>query len=131
VNKKYKYTYLTTCIIIFITLCPITLNIPTIFLSEHTSYNFQPFVDLLYGYGNYLEEILANIILFIPFTICLRKETKCSLLKATLLGILFSFCIEITQPLISDIRVCDITDLITNSIGALIGAIIYEVYKHE
>ena len=40
-----------------------------------------------------------------------------------------SLGIEILQPMISDVRASDITDIITNVMGGIIGYIFYVVFK--
>ena len=120
--------YLAFCLVFLITLSPFLVDIPHLFRGVYTKYNFNPFVDLVNGYGSPLQECIENIILFVPLTFCYRLATKASFKKAFLLGMLCSALIELTQPLISYIRVCDITDFITNSCGALLGALLYNLY---
>lgn len=117
--------YLSFCFVFMVTLSPFLWNIPHLFSGVYTRYNFNPFVDLLNGYGSPLHECIENIILFVPLTFFLRCAFRTSFWKAFLLGVLCSLVIELTQPLISNIRVCDITDMITNSLGAFIGCALY------
>lgn len=119
--------YLIGCFVFAITLSPFIWNIPHLFGGVYTKYNFNPFVDLLNGYGSPLHECIENIILFIPLTYFLRNAYHTSFWKAFLIGVLCSIVIEMTQPLISNIRVCDITDMITNSCGAIIGCCFYSI----
>ncbi|MCH3960664.1 MAG: VanZ family protein [Solobacterium sp.] len=120
--------YLCTCFIFLVTLSPFIMDIPHLFSGMVSRYNFDPFVDLLNGYGSPLQECIENIVLFIPFAFACRMSEKTSLWKTLLLGILYSLLIETVQPLISTIRVFDITDIITNACGALIGAFLYSLY---
>lgn len=125
VSQKLFYLYL--CFMIMVTLCPVVYQLPHLFAGHYTKYNFDPFVDLLNGYGSPLQECIENVILFVPFTYLYRSITKHSLCKSACVGLLISICIEVFQPLISDIRVCDITDMITNGFGALLGSWLYSL----
>ena len=129
-NRPYAhfFFYLSFCFVFIVTLSPFIWNIPHLFSGIYNRYSFNPFVDLLNGYGSPLQECIENIILFIPFAFLLRYTYHTSFWTAFFLGVLFSVCIEITQPLISSIRVCDITDMITNSFGAFIGCSLYSLY---
>ncbi len=42
---------------------------------------------------------------------------------------LLSFSIELLQPLINGFRSSDITDIITNTIGGIIGYIMYLIFR--
>jgi glycopeptide antibiotics resistance protein len=126
--------YLTVCFVFFVTLSPFIVNIPHLFGGIYSRYNFNPFVDLLNGYGSPLQECIENIVLFIPFAFAARLAYKASFWKTILWGVLFSLGIELIQPLISDIRVFDITDIITNTGGTFLGALLYQfviLIKHQ
>ena len=56
--------------------------------------------------------------------IVIKKENT-KLLKVAFYTFLLSLGIEILQPLINDCRSSDITDLITNVLGGIIGYIMY------
>lgn len=124
----HLFFYLSACFVFLITLSPFLWNIPHLFSGIYSRFNFDPFVDLLNGYGSPLQECIENIVLFIPFAFCLRLAYHTSLWKALLIGILYSLAIELIQPLISEVRVFDITDIITNSCGALTGVLLYSLY---
>ena len=123
-NIKYSVLYLSFCIIFLITLWPFVLSIPNIFAKHDISYNFIPFVDWQYQYGNYISETFENILLFIPFGFSLYYATKKRPPKIILYSLLLSLCIEVIQPLISEARIGDITDIINNTLGASIGCLI-------
>ena len=50
-------------------------------------------------------------------------------MKIVLYTFLLSLGIEILQPLINDFRSSDITDLVTNILGGIIGYILYLIFK--
>lgn len=85
--------------------------------------NFIPFSNDIY-----IIPYLLNIVLFVPFGglgSFLVKERN-SLVKTTGVGFLFSLLIEISQLLNN--RSTDIDDLILNTIGAMIGAFIFQLF---
>lgn len=103
--------------IIYVTLLPI---IPTF---DEPAINLIPFRDYMYHFGNYNEEMFLNILLFIPMGFFLTMQTKRKLFTIILFGALLSLAIELLQPWITIGRVCDITDIFTNTAGTCIGAI--------
>ena len=70
-------------------------------------------------------EVRANILLFIPIGFLLPLNAK---KKPLLLGILFSVVIEFIQ-LITHRGTCETDDLISNTIGLLIGFIIVTIVR--
>lgn len=75
-----------------------------------------------------LTDIMGNILLFIPVGMLLlawlyfNKSHKNLLLKAVLYGIITSLCIEFLQ-LFFKYRITSVHDIITNTIGAFLGAV--------
>lgn len=88
--------------------------------------NLIPIVRLFEVYDGWQMNIIGNITMFIPvgivWPVCFKKLD--SLGKTILAGGLFSLCIEITQLLFYS-RCSDVDDLILNTSGVVIGAIIY------
>lgn len=73
---------------------------------------------------------MLNVIMTIPFGFLLplvKKNVK--LLKIIFYTFLLSLSIELLQPLINGVRSSDITDLITNVVGGIIGYVIYLIFK--
>ena len=114
--------YIYICVVIYFTLLPF---IPTF---DAPNYNLIPFRDVIYSFGNYWEQLLYNVLLFIPFGFLLPIIKEDIGTKTILIGFFFSLCIEISQPWITINRVCDITDLITNTCGTCIGYISFLIY---
>lgn len=77
-----------------------------------------------------LENVLGNIIIFIPFglllPIILKKEYK----NIVLCGIIFSAFIEIIQ-FIFGLGSTDIDDLLLNTIGVIIGYLLFITIKNK
>lgn len=63
------------------------------------------------------------------FLLPLTKNRETNLIKTVLYTFLLSLSIEILQPLIDGFRSSDITDLITNVIGGIIGYFLYLIFK--
>lgn len=103
---------------LFLVLCT------TVFYREETfekRYIFQPFWSYINLYYKRVAEIIMNIVMFIPIGFfaggALKKK---HVWKAIEIGILLSFFIEITQ-LITTRGVCNIDDIIHNTLGCVIG----------
>ena len=88
--------------------------------------NLVPIVHMFDSYDGWLMNIIGNVTMFIPvglaWPFCFKKLDAIS--KAVLAGGGLTLFIEITQlPFYS--RCSDIDDLIMNTTGVLIGAVIY------
>ena len=92
--------------------------------------NLVPIVHLFDVYDGWLINIIGNVAMFIPvgliWPLCFKKLDKLG--KTILAGAGFSLFIEITQLPFYD-RCSDIDDLILNTTGILIGALIYFCIK--
>ena len=93
--------------------------------------NLIPIVHLFDVYDGWLINIIGNVTMFIPvglvWPFCFKKLD--TIVKTVLVGAGFPFFIEITQlPFYA--RCSDIDDLIMNTTGVFIGAIIYFCVKH-
>lgn len=125
-------------LIIEATLLPVAFNQDAInhVIEKHTfSYNLIPLVKGLTAIENgsrvILVEMGLNVLLFIPLGYVLRRfhGVKRSVLNVVLIGFMISLTIEVIQ-LVSmyqglNVRIFDVDDLILNTIGTLIGALIY------
>lgn len=76
-----------------------------------------------------IKILIGNIVLFIPFgflaPIAMKRLRK-SILRTTLLAMLLSILIELSQFLFT-YRVSNIDDVILNTLGAFIGAILIKI----
>lgn len=88
--------------------------------------NLIPVVHLFDVYDGWLINIIGNVTMFIPvglvWPFCFKKLD--TLGKTVLAGVFFPLFIEITQLPFYD-RCSDIDDIILNSAGIFIGALIY------
>ena len=123
------YIYLS--FVLYFTLMPIITSLPFVFNHSYVPMNLVPFIDILSGRGDFIRQIVLNVIMTIPFGFLLPlvKNEKINLIKIILYTFLLSLSIEILQPLISDFRSSDITDLITNIFGGIIGYIFYLIFR--
>ena len=89
-------------------------------------FNLVPLVHLFDIYDERLINLFGNIAMFIPmgfiWPFCFRKLKGVG--SVVLAGAGFSLLIELSQLLAPD-RNTDIDDLITNTVGTLIGALLY------
>ena len=123
------YIYLS--FVLYFTLMPIITSLPFIFNHPYTPMNLVPFIDVTFGRGDFTRQLGLNIIMTIPFgfLLPLMKKENTKLLRVVFYTFLLSLGIEILQPLINGIRSSDITDIITNVTGGIIGYIMYLIFK--
>ncbi len=123
------YIYLS--FVLYFTLMPIITSLPFIFNHPYTPMNLVPFIDVTFGRGDFARQIGLNIIMTIPFGFLmpLVKKGNTSLLKIVFYTFLLSLGIELLQPLINGVRSADITDLLTNVMGGIIGYVMYLIFK--
>lgn len=92
--------------------------------------NFTPFQEILrYDFASplFFKNIIGNILLFIPlgFLIAYKLNIK-HFYSIILLSLYFSVCIESIQLIIG--RVFDIDDILLNTIGGIIGYLIFQIF---
>lgn len=89
---------------------------------------FQPNINLIPFVNGLNMEFLLNILLFIPlgFFCPMISKTYEQVKNIILIGAGFSFVIEISQ-LFTLHRATDINDIISNTLGALIGYVCFRV----
>lgn len=102
-----------------------------LFSSERVVYrgiNLIPFNDIMEGNYNQLD-VIGNIILFVPLGIYASmffKEAK--IYKNIGVIVLISLVFEVSQYIFA-IGASDITDIITNTVGGIIGIGLYFIIK--
>ena len=88
--------------------------------------NLVPFVRMVHSYKSWKLNIIGNILMFIPvgivWPLCFKKLDN--IWQTVLAAAGYSFCIELIQLMFFE-RCTDIDDLFLNTIGGLIGAVIY------
>ena len=119
------YVYLS--FVLYFTLMPIITSLPFIFDHSYDSMNLVPFIDVISGRGDFIRQVVLNVIMTIPFGFLfpLTSDKNSNFLRTVIYTMLLSLCIELLQPLINGVRSSDITDIITNITGGVIGYIGY------
>ena len=85
------------------------------------SFHLIPFLGMANSPVSYIEGCILNVILFVPMGILLPllwkefRELKCT----ALFGLSFSLGIELLQ--VFTLRLTDVDDLITNTLGTVVG----------
>ncbi len=126
-SKKYKnnFTKLYSILFIVYIIAMFSLvGIPSInYIRTDFGFNFIPLLDIVLS----PKTSLLNILLFIPLGIFLpmlwKENYNNKFSKVLIFGFLLSLIIEILQ--IFTFRLTDINDLITNTLGTVIGYLIY------
>lgn len=123
------YVYLS--FVLYFTLMPIITSIPFVLNHPYTPMNLVPFIDVSAGKGDFLRQVILNIIMTIPFGFLfpLTQNRTAKLGRTVFFCFLMSLGIEILQPLINGFRSSDITDVITNVIGGIIGYGFYIIFR--
>lgn len=118
----FLYIFTLTFLILF----KLSLDIPSLVTTR--SINLIPFYyDKETTF--HLKEIIENILIFIPLGLLLKMKDLSSQ-KIFLLGFLLSFTYEFLQYIFS-IGAADITDIIANTIGAILGSLVYSIFHNK
>lgn len=120
--------------VLLVTLMPVITSLPFCFSHPYIPMHMNPFEDAISGRGDFVRQIVLNVIMTVPFgflyPMCRRVAgKKCGLLRCVLMTIALSLSIELLQPLINGARSADITDVITNTAGGLIGYMLYALFR--
>ena len=128
---EFTIFYIIAVILIDLTQAPVAYSkeaFDHIHSSHQFRYNVIPFASASQ------KQFYLNIILFIPLGMALtyfRKNIKWH--HVISIGLLSSLLIELTQLLTSvlyiNVRSFDVDDILTNTLGALIGYIIIKLYR--
>ena len=99
-------------------------------LGIHHAYapmNLEPFRDLRLGYGNAERQVFLNVLMTVPFGILwpVVRRGKAGVFRTVGAAFLLSLCIELLQPLLTTNRTSDITDVIANTAGGLVGYLLF------
>lgn len=125
--RTMMYVYIS--FVLYFTLMPFICSIPFMFNHPFEMMNMNLFDDLLNHRGDYIRQIVLNIVMLIPFGIIFPMiDKKNNFVKTIKWSFITSLVVEMLQTLIS-VRSSDITDLITNVFGAVIGYLIYLIFK--
>ena len=128
--KTVMFLYLSG--VLLVTLMPIITSLPFCFDHPYIPMNLEPFADVINGRGDFIRQIVLNVMMTVPFgflyPLCRRAAgKKCGLLRCVLMTAALSLSIEQLQPLLNGARSADITDVITNTTGGPIGYVGYVI----
>lgn len=123
------YIYLS--FVLYFTLMPIITSIPFVLNHPYTPMNLVPFVDVLKGRGDCYRQVILNIVMTMPFGFLfpLTRNRTAGFGRTVFYCFLMSLGIELLQPLINGLRSSDVTDLITNVIGGMLGYAFYTICR--
>lgn len=123
------YVYLS--LVLYFTLMPVLTSLPFILNHPYTPMNLVPFIDVLTGRGDFFRQVVLNVIMTIPFGFLfpLTRNRTAKFSQTVFFCFLMSLGIELLQPLIDGFRSSDITDLITNMIGGILGYGFYVIFR--
>ena len=121
------YAYLS--LVLFFTMMPVIASIPFMLDHPYTPMNLVPFIDVSLGRGDFFRQVVLNVIMTLPigFLFPLTRDKTANLGVTVFFCFLMSLGIEILQPFFD--RTSDITDLITNLIGVVLGYGLYAIFK--
>ena len=109
-------------LILFIVYLLILFSVVTYPVNEYGKNNFNFFKEIMrYKLGSnlFIQNIIGNILMFIPFGMFLNAYFNIKRLSLVIITILYSLSIEIIQMIIG--RVFDVDDIILNLFGAILG----------
>ena len=121
------YAYLS--LVFFFTMMPVIASIPFMLDHPYTPMNLVPFIDVSLGRGDFFRQVVLNVIMTLPFGFLfpLTRNKRAKLCVTVFFCFLMSLGIELLQPFFG--RTSDITDLITNLIGGVLGYGLYAIFK--
>lgn len=115
-------------------------NLDRTMISADYRYNLTPFAEIkrfwnmryAYGWHVTLINLLGNVVCFMPFGFLLptisKKKALNNFLSVTILAAAFSMLIE-TAQLITKVGAFDVDDIILNTLGGLLGYVIFKMTK--
>lgn len=98
-------------------------------LPHYREINLHPFYDLLKFHRTRIAEMVSNILIFVPFGVFMSMFIKKGGFFKKLFPIAFTSLAFETLQYIFAIGSTDINDLITNTIGGILGILIYNIFK--
>ena len=121
------YAYLSA--VLFFTMMPVIVSIPFLLDHPYKPMNLVPLIDVSLGRGDFFRQVGLNIIMTMPFgfLLPLTRDKKAKFSATVFSCFLMSLGIELLQPFFD--RSADVTDLITNVIGGVLGYGFYAVFK--
>ena len=125
--KTLMYAYLS--LVLYFTMMPVAVSIPFMLDHPYKPMNLVPFIDVSLGRGDFSRQVFLNVIMTMPFGFLfpLAQDKRAKLGVTVFFCFLMSLGIELLQPFFD--RSSDITDLITNVTGGVLGYGLYVIFK--
>jgi len=132
---KFTVFYIYLSMVLYVTVMPFEISAisHTDSILEHI--NTTPFADLRQYRVGAMRECVLNIVMTMPFGFLLSwLKRKSNIISVGISTLLFSACIELIQLYYClqgalHSRSCDVTDLITNTLGGIFGYLIYRLIE--
>ena len=123
--------YIYFSFVLYFTLMPVITSLPFILNHPYKPMNLVPFIDVSMGTGDFSRQVILNIIMTMPFgfLLPLTQNKTARLGRTVFFCFMMSLGIEILQPLIDGCRSSDITDIITNVTGGMLGYAFHIIFK--
>lgn len=126
--------YVYVAMVLFVTLMPFSIPTGATNLKFLEAANLKPFKDFILNYQGAKRDIVLNVIMMMPFGFLYPIIKNKGIVRTVMSTFLFSLTIESSQLLTVWLaglqsRNFDVTDLITNTFGGLIGYVIYNVLR--
>ena len=121
------YVYLS--LVLYFTLMPIIAAVPFVLNHPYKPMNLVPFIDVSMGRGDFFRQVALNVIMTMPFGFLfpLTQSGTAKFGKTVLSCFLMCLGIELLQPFFN--RSSDVTDIITNVTGGMIGYGFYVLFR--
>ncbi len=121
------YAYLS--LVLYFTMMPVVASIPFMLDHPYKPMNLAPFIDVSLGRGDFFRQVLLNVIMTMPFGFLfpLTRDRRARFGATVFSCFLLSLGIELLQPFFD--RSSDVTDLITNVTGGVLGYGLYVLFK--
>lgn len=121
------YAYLS--LVLYFTMMPVVASIPFMLDHPYQPMNLVPFIDISMERGDFVRQVVLNVIMTLPFGFLFPlTQIKTAKFGRTVFScFMMSLGIELLQPFFN--RSSDITDLITNVIGGVLGYGLYAIFK--
>lgn len=121
------YVYLS--FVLYFTLMPVIASIPFVLNHPYKPMNLVPFIDVSARRGDFFRQVVLNGMMTIPFGFLfpLTRNRTAKFGRTVFFCFSMSLGIELLQPLFN--RTSDITDLMTNVMGGMLGYAFYILFK--
>lgn len=123
----HTFFYVYMMALFALTLSPFFTSLTSVFSHPFQPMMMEPFRDVVHGYKMADLQVFLNVLLFIPFGFLVPHIFKLKGKSVVVYSFLLSTFIEMIQPMINSYRSSDITDVICNTLGGLVGYLLYKL----